>query len=85
MKVEFTAHALRRLGERNISEEAVYEALTTPDEVIEVKHGRRAARKHEPSCYHIVTIYEAHREALIVVTAIRVDERRIRKIGFTGI
>ena len=59
--------------------------MINPDEVIEAKHGRRAARKHEPSCYHIVTIYEAHREALIVVTAIRVDERRLRKIGFTRI
>jgi len=74
-RIIFTKHALHRLRERGISRDVAVLTIIDPDEVISVKYNRLAARKHEPSCYNVVVIYETSENNIIVITVIKVSER----------
>jgi uncharacterized DUF497 family protein len=83
--VRLSAHAVKRMAERGISTEEVKLTLDSPTEVMMVRHGRRAACRHFPECQYVVVIFEAAEEELIVVTAVKVDEERVRRYGFSGV
>jgi len=46
MQIEFTAHALKRMEERDIGRNEIALVLTDPEEKMTVKFGRRAAFRY---------------------------------------
>ena len=84
-KVHITRHARSRMEERGISEEEVLLALSSPLEVIRGHHGRELFTRHDPVCRYIVVVVERADEALIVITALRVDRERVLRYGFTRV
>ena len=73
------------MAERGISADEVEVTLDSPVEVTTVRYGRRAACRHFPECHYVVVIFEPVEEELIVVTAVRVDEERVRRYGFSRV
>jgi len=84
MEVHFTLHAMRRAFERGITTEAVETVLENPDEVINVRFGRKAAFKRFGND-HIVVIFEVQKDKITVVTTLKVDRERLKRYGFSRI
>jgi len=84
MIVTVRAHAEMRMRDRGIMETQIRKVLQNPKEVISVRYGRLAAYG-EVEETKLVVIYEKKNEDIEVVTALWVDERRLRRLGFTGI
>ena len=82
--IEITPHARKRMEERGITIEQVEETVQNPEGTIEVKHGRKASYRRYGSKF-VVVIYEEEGENVLVITALKVDERRLRRYGFGGV
>ncbi|KPV62146.1 MAG: hypothetical protein AOA65_2038 [Candidatus Bathyarchaeota archaeon BA1] len=84
MLIIFSPHATVRMRDRVIIEMQVREVLQSPVEVIPVKYGRFAAyRKLEER--ELLVVFEKKNEEIEVITVLWVDERRLRRLGFTGV
>jgi hypothetical protein len=79
-----TSHALRRMEERKIGKDHVEEVIRNPEETINVKHGRRASYRRYGHKF-IVVIFEESEEGIKVITVLRVDERRLKRYGFSRV
>jgi len=84
MIVSIKAHAEMRMKDRGITETQIRQVLQNPKEVISVRYGRLAAYGEVEEA-KLVVIYEKKNEDIEVVTALWVDERRLKRLGFTGI
>ena len=80
--IEITPHARKRMEERGITIEQVKEVIQNPEETIEVKHGRKASYRRYGDKF-VVVIYEE--EDILIITALKVDERRLKRYGFGGV
>jgi len=84
MVITMKPHAELRMKDRGITEPQIHKVLQNPREVISARYGRLAAYgKIEER--KLVVIYEKRNENIEVVTALWVDERRIKRLGFTRI
>jgi hypothetical protein len=83
--IRFSTHAEHRMREREISHEEISETLVRPDEIREMRYGRHGAFKRLVGGNFLVVIFERYNEDLIVVTALKVDESRVKRYGFTRI
>ena len=79
-----TPHAGLRMRDRGIGEAQVRTVFQNPREVISVRYGRLAAFC-EVDERRLVVIYERKNEIIEVVTALWVDDRRLRALGFTRV
>ena len=77
-------HAELRMRDRRITENQIRKVLQDPKGVISVRYGRLAAYA-EVDEGKLVVIYEKRYEVIEVVTALWVDERRLKRLGFAGI
>jgi uncharacterized DUF497 family protein len=77
-------HAELRMRDRGISEGQVRKVFQDPRDVISVRYGRWAAYC-EVDGRRLVVIYEKRDETIEVITALWVDQRRLRTLGFAGI
>jgi len=77
-------HAELRMRDRGISEADVRVVVQSPKEVVSVRYGRLAAFG-EVDERKLVVIYERKNDVIEVVTALWVDDRRLRTLGFTGV
>ena len=77
-------HAELRMKDRRITEAQIQEVLQNPRDVISVRYGRLAAYS-EIDDRKLVVIYEKRDENIGVITALWVDERRLKTLGFTRI
>jgi len=84
MAIVITPHAELRMRDRGISEAQVHMVFRSPKEVISVRYGRLAAFC-EFGDRRLVVIYERKNEIVEVVTALWVDDRRLRVLGFTRV
>lgn len=82
--VVVSAHASRRAKERGIPEEWIKATINEPQEIIDVKFGRKASFKQFGD-YYIVVIYEDHKSEIVVVTAVKVDKKRLKRYGFSRV
>ena len=74
MRIEFTRHALRRMRERGVRREDVYEALGDPDEVLlDVETGRIVAAKYSKG---LCIVVEARGDAVKVITVLITSDLR---------
>jgi len=83
-RLKRSLHALIRMRERKISFDQVEEVIKNPEEVINVKHGRRASYRRYGDKF-IVAIYEESNGEVKVITVLKVDERRLMRYGFSRI
>ena len=84
MIITIKPHAEMRMKDRGIIESQIYKVLQNPKEVISVRYGRLAAYG-EVEERRLVVIYEKKNEDIEVVTTLWVDERRLKRLGFTRI
>ena len=84
MAVFIKPHAELRMRDRGISEADVRVVVQSPKEVVSVRYGRLAAFG-EVDERKLVVIYERKNDVIEVVTALCVDDRRLRTLGFTGV
>ena len=84
MAVFIKPHAELRMRDRGISEADVRVVVQSPKEVVSVRYGRLAAFG-EVDERKLVVIYERKNDVIEVVTALWVDDRRLRTLGFTGV
>jgi hypothetical protein len=77
-------HAELRMKDRGITKAQIYKVLRNPREVISVRYGRLAAYGDIKE-KRLVVIYEKKNEDIEVITTLWVDERRLRRFGFTRI
>ncbi|MFQ6064347.1 MAG: hypothetical protein ACE5L6_02620 [Candidatus Bathyarchaeia archaeon] len=56
----------------------------SPAEVVSVRYGRLAAYKRIEE-RELVVVYEKENEEIEVITVLWVDERRLRRLGFTRV
>jgi hypothetical protein len=84
MGIIIKPHAILRMKDREITRSQVYEVLQNPKEVIAVRFGRLVAYG-EIEKRKLVVIYEKKDETTEVITALWVDERRLRTLGFTRV
>ena len=77
-------HAESRMSDRRITRNQIHKVLQNPREIISVRYGRLAAYS-EVDKGKLVVIYEKKDEVIEVVTALWVDEKRLKRLGFTGI
>jgi len=84
MVIIITPHAELRMRDRGISEVQVRVVFQNPKEVISVRYGRLAAFC-EVGEKRLVVIYERKNEIVEVVTALWVDDRRLKALGFTRV
>jgi len=82
--IKLTPHALIRMQERKISFDQVEEVIKNPEEAVNVKHGRKASYRRYGDKF-IVAIYEEDNGDVKVITVLKVDERRLRRYGFSRI
>ena len=83
-KIKVSAHALKRLEEREIDIDLIEQVIIEPFEVIDVKYGRKAAyREHKG--YYLVVIFEEQKDEIVVVTVLKVDDVRLNRYGFSRI
>jgi len=82
--VRFIPHALRRLTQREITQENITYALANPVETIQAKRNRIAIYSQINDRYLLVIFEKLNNEEL-VITAIWSDRRRLRRFGFTRI
>ncbi len=79
-----SAHALKRIKERDIDFELVEQVIKEPFEVIDVKFGRKAAYRKLKD-YNLVIIFEEQKDEIVVVTLLKVDDVRLNRYGFSRI
>ena len=84
MVIIIKPHAELRMTDRGISEAQVRMVFQNPKEVISVRYGRLAAFG-EVDEKSLVVIYERKNEIIEVVTALWVDDRRLKTLGFTRV
>ena len=84
MIVTIKPHAEMRMKDRGVAETQVREVLRNPKAVISVRYGRFAAYG-EIEDRRLLVIYEKKERGVEVVTALWVDERRLRRLGFAGV
>jgi len=82
--IRVSAHALKRLEERDIDIEHIEQVIIEPFEVIDVKFGRKAAYR-ELNGYYLVVIFEEQKDEIVVVTVLKVDDVRLNRYGFSRI
>ncbi len=83
-KIKVSAHALKRLEEREIDIDLIEQVIIEPFEVIDVKFGRKAAYM-ELKGYYLVVIFEEQKDEIVVVTVLKVDDVRLKRYGFSRI
>lgn len=84
MRVIIKPHAELRMKDRGMTKAQIHKVLRNPREVISARYGRLAAYD-EIKERRLVVIYEKKDEDIEVVTTLWVDERRLRRLGFTRI
>ena len=84
MIITIKPHAELRMRDRGISEAQVRRVFQSPMEVVSVRYGRLAAFC-EFGERKLVVIYEKRNEVIEVITALWVDDRRLRTLGFTRV
>ena len=84
MTITIRPHAELRMKDRRITKAQIHKALQDPREAISVRYGRSAAYS-EIDDRKLVIIYEKRDQDIEVVTALWVDERRLKTLGFTRI
>lgn len=84
MTITIKPHAKMRMKDRGITETQTHKVLQNPKEVILVRYNRLAAYD-EIEKRKLVVIYEKKNEDIEVVTTLWVDERRLKRLGFTRI
>jgi len=77
-------HAELRMRDRRITENQIRKVLQNPKGIISARYGRLAAYG-EVDEGKLVVIYEKRHEVIEVVTALWVDDRRLKRLGFAGI
>ncbi len=82
--IRVSAHALKRLEEREIDIELIEQVIIEPFEVIDVKFGRKAAYRGVNG-YYLVVIFEEQKDEIVVVTVLKVDNVRLNRYGFSRI
>ena len=85
--VTFTAHAKDQMKYRDISEREVKEVLSKPSETI-VTRGKRLPSFVQIRDIYVVVIYEKTSngyEEELVITAMKVDRRRLLRFGFSNL
>ena len=82
--IRVSAHALKRLEEREIDIELIEQVIIEPFEVIDVKFGRKAAYRDFKGHY-LVVIFEEQKDEIVVVTVLKVDDVRLNRYGFSRI
>lgn len=83
--VRYISHAKERMKERSITETEVEETLARPLETVPTRYGRSAACALQESGRCLVVISERSQEGFLVITALKVDEDRARRFGFTRV
>jgi hypothetical protein len=83
--VSYVSHARERMKERSIAEAEVGETLARPLEVVPTRYGRSAACTVQEGGRCLVVIFERSQEDFLVVTALKVDRDRARRLGFTRV
>jgi Domain of unknown function (DUF4258) len=83
--VRYISHAKERMKERSITETEVEEALARPLETVQTRYGRSAACALRESGRCLVVIFERSQEDFLVITALKVDQDRARRFGFTRV
>ena len=83
--VRYLSHAKDRMRERSITEAEVEETLARPLEIVPTKYGRSAVCNPQEDGRLLVVIFERSQEDFLVVTALKVDEDRARRFGFTRV
>ncbi len=84
VKIKITNHARKRAKERGIELNWIELILKIPDEVIDVKFGRKAAYKQFNDDF-VVVIFEEQKDEITVITTLKVDKGRLRRYGFSRI
>jgi len=84
MIITIKPHAELRMKDRGITETQIRKVLQNPSEVISARYGRLAAYGNIEE-RKLVVIYEKRNEDIEVVTALWVDERRLKTLGFIRI
>ena len=84
MVVKFTVHAIDQMPLRGIGREEVIEALDRPRETIVTKGGRLASYALIEERY-IVVVHEKGNGEDVGITAMKVNKRKLRRLGFTKI
>ena len=84
MIITIKPHAEMRMKDRGITETQIQKVLQNPKEAISVRYGRLAGYG-EIEERKLVVIYEKKNEDIEVVTTLWVDERRLKRLGFTRI
>jgi len=82
--IRVSAHALKRIREREVEIELIEQVMKEPLEVIDVKFGRKAAYR-EVNDYYLVVIFEEQKDEIVVVTVLKVDDVRLNRYGFSRI
>ncbi len=82
--VRFIPHALKRLNQREITQEDVTHALGNPVETIQAKRNRIATYSQVKERYLLVIFEKLNNEEL-VITAMWSDRTRLRRFGFTRV
>ena len=76
---------MKRMVERGISPNEVYEVLEKPLDTTSVRFGRKACTRHFSNCHYVVVVIDQKDQDLIVVTAIRTNRKGALRYGFTRI
>jgi hypothetical protein len=71
--------------ERVVSKAEVEDALSSPLQLKDTKHGRKVALGLGSDGNYLIVIFEAGSQDLIVVTALRTGSDGAKRYGFTGI
>jgi hypothetical protein len=82
--IRFSEHALKRIKERGIDIEQAELVVKKPFGVIDVKFGRKACYRGFDG-YFLVIIFEEQRSEIVIVTAVKVDNVRLKRYGFNRI
>ncbi len=77
-------HALNRLEERGITLEQVKSTIEEAKEVINVRHGRKAAFKQFEDKYVVVPLRLREKDE-IALNNLKVDKERLKRYGFSRI
>jgi len=83
--IRFSTHVEQRMHDRRISKEEINETLLRPAETRQLRYGRQGVFKRLTGDSFLIVVFEKSNEDLIVVTALKVDERRVKRYGFTRI
>lgn len=77
-------HATRRAEERGISLHQIEKTVQQPEGITGVRFGRKAAFKKFGDMY-VVVVFEEQKGEIVVVTTLKVDKKRLKRYGFSGI